>query len=171
MTDPKEAKRFVDETGIDSLAIAIGTSHGAYKFKGAANLAFDVLKEIRKLIDIPIVLHGASSVPQSLIDEVNKYGGKMPGATGVPMSNLQEAIKLGVQKINVDTDGRLVITAAIRKVFAQTPEKFDPRDYLAPARDALKNLIITKMKDFGTAGHAGDYAPMSLADMKKIYGK
>lgn len=171
LTDPQEAKKFVEETGLDSLAIAIGTSHGAYKFKGAANLAFDVLKEVRSLIDIPIVLHGASSVPQALIDDVNKYGGKMPGATGVPMESLQEAIKLGVSKINVDTDGRLVMTAAIRKVFVETPEKFDPRDYLGPARTALKNLIVSKMKDFGTAGHAGDYAPMSLEDMKKVYGK
>jgi len=169
LTDPKEAERFVNETGVDSLAIAIGTSHGAYKFKGAANLAFDVLKEVRSLVDIPIVLHGASSVPRELIDEVNKYGGKMPGATGVPMSNLKEAIKLGVSKINVDTDGRLAITAAVRKVLTETPEKFDPRDYLGPARTALKNLIVTKMKDFGTAGHAKDYSPKSLEDMKRCY--
>jgi len=93
----------------------------------------------------------------------------MSGATGVPMSNLQKAIKLGVSKINVDTDGRLAITAAIRKVFAESPEKFDPRDYLGPARTALTNLIITKMRDFGTAGHAKDYAPKSLEDMKKLY--
>ncbi|MDR1401222.1 MAG: class II fructose-1,6-bisphosphate aldolase [Endomicrobium sp.] len=170
LTDPKEARRFVSETGIDSLAIAIGTSHGAYKFKGSANLAFDVLKKIRSLIDIPIVLHGASSVPKELTDEVNKYGGRMPaGATGVPISSLQEAIKLGVSKINVDTDGRLAITATIRKVFAEAPEKFDPRDYLGLARTVLTNLIITKMKDFGTAGHAKDYSPISLEDMKKQY--
>ncbi|MCL2335486.1 MAG: class II fructose-1,6-bisphosphate aldolase [Endomicrobia bacterium] len=169
LTDPKESKKFVEATGVDSLAIAIGTSHGAYKFKGASNLAFDVLKEVRSMIDIPIVLHGASSVPKELIDAVNKYGGKMPGATGVPMSDLQQAIKLGVSKINVDTDGRLAITAAIRKVFAETPEKFDPRDYLGPARTALKNLIVAKMKDFGTTGHAGDYKPLSLEDMKKVY--
>jgi fructose-bisphosphate aldolase class II len=169
LTDPAEAKKFVAETGIDSLAIAIGTSHGAYKFKGASNLAFDVLKEIRSLINIPIVLHGASSVPKDLVDAVNKYGGKLPGATGVSMDNLKEAIKLGVSKINVDTDGRLVMTAAIRKVFAETPEKFDPRDYLAPARAALKQLIISKMQDFGTVGHAGDYAPISLEDMAKKY--
>jgi fructose-bisphosphate aldolase class II len=171
LTDPKEAEKFVAETGVDSLAIAIGTSHGAYKFKETPKLAFDVLKEIRSLIDIPIVLHGASSVPKDLIDEVNKYGGKMPGAQGVPISQLQEAIKLGVQKINVDTDGRLAITAAIRKVFAETPEKFDPRDYLGPAREALKNVIIGKMKDFATTGHAGDYESLSLEDMKKVYGK
>jgi fructose-bisphosphate aldolase class II len=169
LTDPKEAEKFVHETNVDSLAIAIGTSHGAYKFKGAANLAFDVLKEIRALIDIPIVLHGASSVPKELTDEVNRYGGKIPGAIGVPMSKLQEAIKLGVSKINVDTDGRLAITAAIRKVFMNSPEKFDPRDYLGSARTALMNLIITKMKDFGTAGHAKDYAPKSLEDIKKLY--
>ncbi len=171
ITDPEQAKQFVKDTGLDALAIAIGTSHGAYKFKGSANLAFDVLKEIRKLIDIPIVLHGASSVPKELIDSVNKYGGKMPGATGVPMASLQEAVKLGVTKINVDTDGRLAVTAAIRKVFAETPEKFDPRDYLGPARESLTELIAGKMKDFGTAGHAGDYAPMSLDDMKKLYAK
>jgi fructose-bisphosphate aldolase class II len=169
LTDPNEAKKFVDETGVDSLAIAIGTSHGAYKFKGVANLAFDVLKKIRELIDIPIVLHGASSVPRELICEVNKYGGKISGATGVPMASLQEAIKLGVSKINVDTDGRLAITAAIRKTFMATPEKFDPRDYLGHARLALTNLIISKMKDFGTAGHTKDYNPKTLEDMKKEY--
>jgi fructose-bisphosphate aldolase class II len=171
LTDPQEAKKFVAETGVDSLAIAIGTSHGAYKFKETPKLAFDILKEIRGLIDIPIVLHGASSVPKSLIDEVNKYGGKMPGAQGVPIEQLKESIKLGVQKINVDTDGRLAITAAIRKVFTETPEKFDPRDYLAPARTALKDLIITKMNDFGTSGHAKDYNPISLEAMKAEYSK
>ncbi|MDR1926979.1 MAG: ketose-bisphosphate aldolase, partial [Endomicrobium sp.] len=169
LTDPEDAKRFVDATNVDSLAIAIGTSHGAYKFKGAANLAFDVLKEIRSLIDIPIVLHGASSVPKELIDEINQYGGKMPGAAGVPISSLQEAIKLGVSKINVDTDGRLAITAAVRKVLVENPEKFDPRDYLGPARIALANLIVSKMKAFGTVGHAKDYVPKTLEDMKKLY--
>ena len=169
LTDPEQAKKFVNETGLDALAIAIGTSHGAYKFKGASNLAFDVLIEVRKLIDIPIVLHGASSVPKELIDAVNKYGGKMPGAQGVPMAELQKAIKLGVTKINVDTDGRLAVTAAIRKVFFETPEKFDPRDYLGPARDTLAKLIAGKMKDFGTAGHAGDYKPISLDEMKQNY--
>ncbi|MDD5020660.1 MAG: class II fructose-1,6-bisphosphate aldolase [Endomicrobiaceae bacterium] len=169
LTDPKEAEKFVKETGVDALAIAIGTSHGAYKFKGSKELAFDVLKEVRSLIDIPIVLHGASSVPQELIDAVNKYGGKMPGATGVPMESLKKAIQLGVTKINVDTDGRLAITAAIRKVFAETPEKFDPRDYLGPAREALKGVIAGKMKDFGTAGHSGDYKGVSLEEMKAIY--
>lgn len=169
VTDPEQAKKFVNETGVDALAIAIGTSHGAYKFKGDKNLAFDVLKKVRELVDIPIVLHGASSVPHELIDNVNRYGGKMPGATGVPMEHLQKAIKLGVSKINVDTDGRLAITATIRKVFTEQPDKFDPRDYLGPAREVLAELIASKMKDFGTAGHAGDYKPLTLEDMKKKY--
>ena len=171
ITDPDEAKKFVDETGVDALAIAIGTSHGAYKFKGDKNLAFEVLEKVRSLIDIPIVLHGASSVPHELTDKVNKFGGKMPGATGVPMEHLQKAVKLGVTKINVDTDGRLAVTAAIREVFSTKPEKFDPRDYLGPAREQLAELISKKMQDFGTAGHAGDYKPVSIEDMKKVYNK
>src|SRR3989339_542727 len=169
LTDPEQAGQFVKDTGLDALAIAIRTSHGAYKFKGASNLAFDVLKKVRELVDIPLVLHGASSVPKELIDSVNQYGGKMPGATGVPMADLQKSITMGVSKINVDTDGRLAVTAAIREVFATKPEKFDPRDYLGPARDSLTQIIIGKMKDFGTAGHAGDYKSMSLEDMKKYY--
>jgi fructose-bisphosphate aldolase class II len=171
VTDPGEAKKFVDATKLDALAIAIGTSHGAYKFKGSKELAFDVLEKVRKLVDIPLVLHGASSVPQELIDKVNKYGGKMPGATGVPMEHLKKAIKMGVSKINVDTDGRLAVTGAIREVFATQPEKFDPRDYLGPAREQLAALIEKKMLDFGTNGHSGDYKPMSLDDMKKLYKK
>ncbi|MBN1822699.1 MAG: class II fructose-1,6-bisphosphate aldolase [Endomicrobiales bacterium] len=171
VTDPDEAKKFVEATGLDALAIAIGTSHGAYKFKGDKHLAFDVLEKVRKLIDIPIVLHGASSVPQELIDKVNKYGGKMPGATGVPMEHLKKAIKLGVTKINVDTDGRLAVTGAIREVFANSPDKFDPRDYLGPARDQLAGLITKKMQDFGTAGHSGDYKPIGLEEMKRAYKK
>jgi fructose-bisphosphate aldolase, class II len=171
ITDPQQAKKFVEDTGLDALAIAIGTSHGAYKFKGSSKLALDVLKEVRKLIDIPLVLHGASSVPKELIDKVNKYGGALPGASGVPMASLQEAIKLGVTKINVDTDGRLAITAAIREVFATKPDKFDPRDYLGPARDSLAELIATKMTAFGTAGHSGDYKPLGLEAMIKTYKK
>jgi fructose-bisphosphate aldolase class II len=169
LTDPDEAKKFVDETCVDSLAVAIGTSHGAYKFKGIANLAFDVLKEIKNLIDIPIVLHGASSVPIELIDEINKYGGEILKAVGVPMASLQKAIKLGVSKINIDTDSRLAVTATIRKVLVENPEKFDPRDYLGSARTALTNFIVTKMQDFGTVGHAKDYTSKSLDDMKKMY--
>jgi fructose-bisphosphate aldolase class II len=153
LTNPKEAKNFVEETGVDSLAISIGTSHGAYKFKGEAKLAFNILQEVRSLIKIPIVLHGASSVPKYLVDEVNKYGGRLPGAAGVPITSIQKAIQLGISKINVDTDGRLVMTAAIRKFLLEHPEKFDPRDYLSVARTELTKLISSKMKDFYTAGH------------------
>ncbi|MDR0956860.1 MAG: ketose-bisphosphate aldolase [Endomicrobium sp.] len=170
LTEPKLAKKFVDETNVDSLAIAIGTSHGAYKFKGTStNLAFDILREVRALIDIPIVLHGASSVPKKLINEINKYGGKMSDAAGIPVESLQEAIKLGITKINVDTDGRLAITAAIRKVFTECPEKFDPRDYLGQARSELTNLIVLKMNAFGTVNHANDYIPKGFEEMKKLY--
>ncbi|MDR2676861.1 MAG: ketose-bisphosphate aldolase [Endomicrobium sp.] len=170
LTDPEEAKKFIDDTGVDFLAIAIGTSHGAYKFKGSINLAFDVLENIKNIIDIPIVLHGASSVPVELVSEINKHGGKMSsGATGIPTSSIQKAIKLGVSKINVDTDSRLAITATVRRILMEHPDKFDPRDYLGPARTALTNLIITKMQDFKTAGHAKDYVSKSLDDMKKLY--
>ncbi|MDR0401607.1 MAG: class II fructose-1,6-bisphosphate aldolase [Endomicrobium sp.] len=171
LTDPREAKRFVLETGVDSLAIAIGTSHGAYKFKkGVVNIDFDVLREIRSLIDIPIVLHGASSVPVELITSINKYGGMISNmATGVPISSIKKAIELGVSKINIDTDGRLAMTAAIRRFLVESPEKFDPRDYLGFARAALKDLIVTKMKNLGTSGHANDYTVISLDDMKKQY--
>ncbi|MDR0890794.1 MAG: ketose-bisphosphate aldolase [Endomicrobium sp.] len=156
LTDPNEAKRFVCETGVDSLAISIGTSHGAYKFQGESKLAFDVLQDVRSLINIPIVLHGSSSVPKCLVDKVNQYGGKLSGATGVPMESIQKAIQFGVSKINVDTDGRLAMTASIRKFFAEHPEKFDPRDYLSVARADLAKLISYKMKDFKTAGHSND---------------
>ena len=114
-------------------------------------------------------MHGSSSVPQDLVALVNKYGGQMKAAMGIPMTDIQFGIKRGVRKINVDTDGRIAITAAIRKVFAEKPAEFDPRKYLGPARDALYEVIKGKCLDFGQAGHAGDYAPMTLDDMKKIY--
>ena len=171
LTDPAEAERFVKATGVDALALAIGTSHGAYKFKAEPKLAMDIITEVKKrLPDTPLVMHGSSSVPKELVDVVNRYGGKMPDAKGVPIAQIQEGIRRGVAKINVDTDGRIAITGAIRKVFAETPEKFDPRDYLGPAREALAAVIKQRMTDFGTAGHAGDYKPASLADMKKLYG-
>jgi fructose-bisphosphate aldolase class II len=170
LTDPDQAIEFVAKTGLDALALAIGTSHGAYKFKAAPTLAMDIIDKVRsRCPKTPLVMHGSSSVPAELIALVNKYGGKMPHAMGVPMASIQEGIKRGITKINVDTDGRLAITAAIRQVFVETPEKFDPRDYLKPARDALHKLIAGKMKDFGTAGHAGDYGPMTLDDMKSAY--
>ena len=145
-TDPEQAEEFVKRTGCDSLAIAIGTSHGAYKFKGEAKLRFDILKEIKERIpNTPIVLHGASSVIPKLVDMCNQYGGDIPGAKGVPDEILMEAGKLGVSKINVDTDLRLAMTAGIRKVFVEEPNAFDPRKYLVPARDLIKETVKHKM--------------------------
>ena len=147
-TDPDQAKEFVERTGCDSLAIAIGTSHGAYKFKGEAKLRFDILKEIKeKIPNTPIVLHGASTVIPELVETCNKYGGEIPGAKGVPNEILKEAGKLGVSKINVDTDLRLAMTANIRKVFGEKPSEFDPRKYLSPARDAVKEVVSFKIEN------------------------
>ncbi|MDO9390700.1 MAG: class II fructose-bisphosphate aldolase, partial [bacterium] len=154
-TDPDEAKRFVELTGCDSLAISIGTSHGAYKFKGEPTLDFARLEKIQKLLpNYPIVLHGASSVPKDLVETCNKYGGQLPGTRGVPEEFLARAAKLAVCKINVDTDLRIALTGAIRKVFAENPSEFDPRKYLGPARDAVKEVVKGKVKLFGCAGKA-----------------
>ena len=152
-TDPEQAEEFVKRTGCDSLAIAIGTSHGAYKFKGEAKLRFDILKEIKERIpNTPIVLHGASSVIPKLVEMCNEYGGDIPGAKGVPDEILMEAGKLGVSKINVDTDLRLAMTAGIRKVFVEEPSAFDPRKYLVPARDLIKETVKHKMENvFGSS--------------------
>jgi fructose-bisphosphate aldolase class II len=162
-TDPNEAARFVKETGCDSLAIAIGTSHGAYKFKGEAKLDFERLKEIKDALkeagfgDYPIVLHGSSSVPKYLVDKCNKFGGNLPDAQGVPEEMLNYASKHGVAKINIDTDLRLAMTSTIREFFIEHPEKFDPREYMGPGRTAVKELVMHKMRDvLGTAGHAKD---------------
>ncbi|HHN46289.1 MAG TPA: fructose-bisphosphate aldolase class II [Planctomycetes bacterium] len=172
VTDPAMVQDFVEKTGVDALAVAIGTSHGAYKFKSEPKLAFDVLEETgKRLPGFPLVMHGSSSVPAELVAVVNKYGGKMPDAKGVPMDAIKKGITMGVRKINVDTDSRIAMTGAIRKVFGETPDKFDPRDYLKPAREAVYNLLITKMKDFGTAGHAKDFAPKSLDDYRQLYAK
>ena len=155
-TDPDQAEEFVRRTGVDSLAIAIGTSHGAYKFKGEAKLRFDILKQIKeKIPNTPIVLHGASTVIPELVNMCNEYGGNIPGAKGVPDEILHEASISGVSKINVDTDLRLAMTAAIRKVFTEDPSAFDPRKYLTPARDLVKQTVAHKMKDvFGSANKA-----------------
>jgi len=170
LTKPDEAVGFVQETGVDALALAIGTSHGAYKFKKEPKLAMDIIDEVKKrLPGFPLVMHGSSSVPQELVAVVNKYGGKMPDARGVPMEQIQEGIRRGIRKINVDTDGRIAVTGAIRKVFIESPEQFDPRKYLGPAREALQVIIAGKMRDFGTAGHAGDMKPMTLEEMKERY--
>ncbi len=170
LTDPDQAEEFMRLTGVDALAVAIGTSHGAYKFKTEPKLALDLVKEIhRRMPDTALVMHGSSSVPEELVAIVNKYGGRMPNAKGVPMSAIQSVVPFGVAKVNIDTDGRIAITGAIRKVFVETPEKFDPRDYLKPARDALTALVAQKMRELGTAGHAGDFSPKTLDDMKKFY--
>ena len=155
-TDPAQAEEFVRRTGVDSLAIAIGTSHGAYKFKGEAKLRFDILKQIKERIpNTPIVLHGASTVIPELVNMCNEYGGNIPGAKGVPDEILHEASISGVSKINVDTDLRLAMTAGIRKVFVEDPSAFDPRKYLIPARELVKETVAHKMRDvFGSANKA-----------------
>jgi fructose-bisphosphate aldolase class II len=154
-TDPDEAVKFVKQTGCDSLAISIGTSHGAYKFKGEATLDFPRLEKIQNLLPgYPIVLHGASSVPAELVEICNKYGGKLPGTRGVPEEFLARAAKMAVCKINVDTDLRIAMTGAIRKAFAENPSEFDPRKYLGPAREAVKQVVKGKVKLFGCAGKA-----------------
>ena len=146
-TDPDQAVDFVQKTGCDSLAIAIGTSHGAYKFTGEAKLDFDRLQTISdKLPGYPLVLHGASSVPQEFVEMANQYGGKLGSAKGVPEDLLRKAAKMGVCKINIDSDIRLAMTANIRKYLFENPEKFDPRDYLKPAREAVKNMVQRKIK-------------------------
>ncbi len=158
LTDPDQAADFVAKTGVDALAVAIGTSHGAYKFTRKPTgevLAMDRIVEIHKrLPNCHLVMHGSSSVPQDLQDELNRYGGKMKQTWGVPVEEIQKGIKHGVRKINVDTDCRIAITAAIRKVLAETPDKFDPRDYLKPAREAMKKVCVARMVSFGQAGNA-----------------
>lgn len=209
-TDPEQANAFVEQTGVDCLAVAIGTSHGAYKFKEKPIIDIARVKTIHdKIPNTPLVMHGSSSVPAELTDKVNNYivvskgkddeGGpyidflgkkyyidrdysiakdlvydlffksRLKKTMGVPIESIQMGIMNGVRKINVDTDGRLMITAAILDVFHAKPEKFDPRDYLAPARDAVYNMVKGKILAFGSAGHAKDYKPKTLAQMKKYY--
>ena len=173
ITDPDQAVEFAERTGVDALAIAIGTSHGAYKFTKKPDgsvLKMDVLIAIHKrLPNTHLVMHGSSSVPKDLQDIINQYGGKLKETWGVPVEEIQLGIRNGVRKINVDTDNRLAITGAIRKVFAETPEKFDPRDYLKPAREAMKKVVAQRMTQFGQAGHAGDYKPVAIAEIAKGY--
>lgn len=145
-TDPDQVQEFVTQTGVDSLAIAIGTSHGAFKFKGEPRLRFDILEEVgRRLPGFPIVLHGASSVPQYLVEQINEYGGNMPGAKGVPEEMLRKAATMAVCKINIDSDIRMAVTATIRKYFKDNPSHFDPRQYLGPARLAVKEIVRHKL--------------------------
>jgi len=173
LTDPDQAAEFVEQTGVDALAIAIGTSHGAYKFSSkptGETLKMDRLIEIHKrLPNVHLVMHGSSSVPKELQDIINQYGGKLKPTWGVPIEEIQLGIKNGVRKINVDTDNRLAMTGAVRKVLMESPEKFDPRDYLKPAREAMKKVVAQRMVQFGQAGHAGDYEPIPLEEMAKRY--
>ena len=159
LADPNQVEEFVQKSGVDSLAVAIGTSHGAYKFKKEPKLAFDVIQEIAdRLPGFPLVMHGSSSVLKEFVDLINKYGGKMPNAMGVPEEAVSKAAKMAVCKVNIDTDLRLALTAKIRQVFAETPGEFDPRKYLGPGREAIKEMVKHKLHVLGCAGKAAECA-------------
>ncbi|MGV6801733.1 MAG: class II fructose-bisphosphate aldolase [bacterium] len=173
LTDPDQAAEFVQATKVDALAIAMGTSHGAYKFSRKPDgdiLAMNVVKAINeKLPQTHLVMHGSSSVPQELQDIFNKYGGGMPQTYGVPIEEIVKGIKYGVRKVNIDTDCRLAITGQIRKVAMENPEQFDPRKFFIPATAAMKKLCKDRYEQFGAAGKASKITPISLADMAKKY--
>jgi fructose-bisphosphate aldolase class II len=173
LTDPDQAVDFVAKTKVDALAIAMGTSHGAYKFSrkpDGAILAMHVIEEIhRRLPNTHLVMHGSSSVPQDLQDIINTFGGQMPQTWGVPVEEIQRGIKHGVRKINIDTDNRMAMTGAIRKVLAESPKEFDPRKYLKPAMDAMTKLCKQRFEEFGTAGQAGKIKVVPLSVMAKRY--
>jgi fructose-bisphosphate aldolase, class II len=175
LTDPEQAADFVKNTQVDALAIAIGTSHGAYKFSRKPTgdiLAISRIKEINARIpNTHLVMHGSSSVPQDLLEEIRKYGGAMKETYGVPVEEIREAIKYGVRKINIDTDIRLAMTAAIRKFFAQHPDKFDPREYLKPAREAAKQICMQRYQQFGCAGQGSKVQAVPLSVMVSRYAK
>jgi fructose-bisphosphate aldolase class II len=154
LTDPEDAKEFVEKTGVDTLAVAIGTSHGAYKFKSEAKLDLERLKILSEKISIPMVLHGASSVPQALIEKATKYGATLGGAKGIPEDQYKKAIALGIAKINIDTDLRLAFTATVREVLTNSTKEFDPRKILGPAKEAMKQVAKSKMQLFGSSGKA-----------------
>lgn len=154
LTDPEAAGEFAKQTNVDALAVAIGTSHGAYKFKGEPRLDFERLKLISKKVTQPLVLHGASSVPSWIIEKAAKYGAELGGAKGIPEDHIQKAISLGIAKINIDTDLRLAFTATVRETLANSPKEFDPRKILGPAKDAMKQVIKGKMRLFGSSGKA-----------------
>jgi fructose-bisphosphate aldolase class II len=154
LTDPSVAVEFVEKTEVDALAVAIGTSHGAYKFKAEPKLDFERLSLIKEKVSIPLVLHGASSVPAWIIEKAAKYGAQLGGAKGIPEDNIKEAITLGIAKINIDTDLRLAFTAAVREVLAKSPKEFDPRKILGPAKEAMKEVVKGKMRLFGSSGKA-----------------
>jgi len=175
LTDPDQAKVFFEQTGIDSLAVAIGTSHGAYKFKHEATLAFDRIEAIMKTCPgLPLVMHGSSSVPREFIDLVNKYGGSMPNAMGVPEDQIANAVRTyGVCKVNIDTDLRLAMTAKIREVFATKPDEFDPRKYLGPARSAIVEMVKRKLEMLNCVGKADavvEHWKSQGSPMPAVYG-
>ena len=151
LTDPNSAKEFVDRTDVDALAVAVGTSHGAYKFKAEPKLDFERLRKISMKVDLPLVLHGASSVPSWIIEKASKYGAELKGAKGIPEQHIKKAISLGIAKINIDTDLRLAFTATIREVLANSPREYDPRKILGPAKDAMKEVVRSKMRLFGSS--------------------
>lgn len=173
LTDPDEAARFVAETGVDALAIAMGTSHGAYKFtrKPDGNiLAMHVIEEIhRRLPNTHLVMHGSSSVPEDLQAIINSYGGDIKPTWGVPVEEIQRGIRSGVRKVNIDTDNRLAMTAAIRKTLAEEPEEFDPRKYMKPAMAMMQDVCRQRFEAFGTAGHADKIRPLPVEAMAKRY--
>jgi fructose-bisphosphate aldolase class II len=154
LTDPDSAKAFVERTGVDALAVAIGTSHGAYKFKAEPKLDFERLAQISREVSLPLVLHGASSVPKWIIEKAAKYGAQLEGAKGIPEEHVQKAISMGVAKINIDTDLRLAFTATVREVLANSPKEFDPRKILGPAKEAMKQVVKGKMRLFCSSGKA-----------------
>jgi len=154
LTDPQAAEDFFKRTGVDALAIAIGTSHGAYKFKGEAKLDFERLKEVARKVSIPLVLHGASGVPSAVLQRAERFGAKLPGAKGIPDEAIQKAIGLGIAKINIDTDLRLSFVGALREILTTKPDEFDPRKILGPGREAIKQTVQSKMKLFGSSGKA-----------------
>jgi fructose-bisphosphate aldolase class II len=157
VADPNQVEEFVEKTGVDSLAVAIGTSHGAYKFKKEPKLAFDIIQEIAdRLAGFPLVMHGSSSVLKEFVDLINKYGGDMPNAMGVPEDAVSKAAKMGICKVNIDTDLRLALTAKIRQVFAEKPSEFDPRKYLGPGREAIEEMVRHKLDVLGCAGKAAE---------------
>lgn len=174
LTDPDEAARFVADTNVDALAVAMGTSHGAYKFTRQPDgdvLAMNVIEAIhKKLPDTHLVMHGSSSVPEELRLQFNEFGGEMKPTWGVPLEEIQRGIRHGVRKINIDTDNRLAMTTAIRKTLAESPSGFDPRKYLKAAMDEMQTVCEVRFEAFGTAGHASKIDPISLADMAKRYG-
>ena len=154
LTDPQAAEDFFKRTGVDALAIAIGTSHGAYKFKGEAKLDYERLKEIARKVSIPLVLHGASGVPSAVLERAERFGAKLPGAKGIPDEAIQKAIGLGISKINIDTDLRLSFVGALREILTTKPDEFDPRKILGPGREAIKQTVQSKMKLFRSSGKA-----------------